>query len=130
MGVSHAHLGPTWYFSEPSDIPYSPNQFLGWDFFCHFLQQTGSSWFLATETTQHDGMGMNYFYYILFCFMNNRESHFSILLLYWAIVFYEKSIAGSVFQFFPYLKPGLTPDLVWQICTTFLSWPKFFLVKR
>ena len=26
-------LGPIWYYSEPSDVPYSPNQFLGWDFF-------------------------------------------------------------------------------------------------
>ena len=37
-GVSHAHLGPICYhsepqYSEPSDVPYSPNQFLGWDFF-------------------------------------------------------------------------------------------------
>ena len=32
-GVTHAHLGPIWYHSKPSDIPYSPNQFLGWDFF-------------------------------------------------------------------------------------------------
>ena len=30
------HLG-----SEPLEVPYSLNQFLGWDFFCHFLQQTG-----------------------------------------------------------------------------------------
>ena len=29
-GVAHAHLGPIWYHS---DVPYSPNQFLGWDFF-------------------------------------------------------------------------------------------------
>ena len=41
--VTHAHLGPIWYHSEPSDVPYSPNQFLGWDFFCRFLQQDGSS---------------------------------------------------------------------------------------
>ena len=40
-GVTHAHLGPIWYNSEPSDVPYSPNQFLGWDFFCSFLQQDG-----------------------------------------------------------------------------------------
>jgi hypothetical protein len=33
------HLGSIWYHSEPSDVPYSANQFLGWDFFCHFLQQ-------------------------------------------------------------------------------------------
>ena len=26
-GVTHAHLGPIWYHSEPSDVPYSPNQF-------------------------------------------------------------------------------------------------------
>ena len=32
-GVTHAHLGPIWYHSEPSDIPYFPNQFLCWDFF-------------------------------------------------------------------------------------------------
>ena len=41
-GVTHAHLGPIWYRSEPSDVPYLPNQFLGWDFFCRFLQQDGS----------------------------------------------------------------------------------------
>ena len=34
--------GSIWYHSEPSYVPYSPNQFLGWDFFCRFLQQTGS----------------------------------------------------------------------------------------
>ena len=32
-GVTHAHLGPIWYHSEPSDVPYSPNQILGLDFF-------------------------------------------------------------------------------------------------
>ena len=37
------HLGPIWYHSEPSDIAYLPNQSLGWDFFCRFLQQSGSS---------------------------------------------------------------------------------------
>ena len=36
-GVTHAHLEPIWYHSEPSDVPYSPNQFLALDFFCHFL---------------------------------------------------------------------------------------------
>ena len=36
------NLGSIWYHSEPSDDPYSPNQFLGWDFFCHFLQQDSS----------------------------------------------------------------------------------------
>ena len=32
-GVTHVHLGPIWYHSEPSDVPYCPNQFLGWDSF-------------------------------------------------------------------------------------------------
>ena len=32
-GVDHAYLGPIWYHSEPSDLPYSPNQFLALDFF-------------------------------------------------------------------------------------------------
>ena len=36
-GVTHAHLVPIWYQSEPSDIHYSPNQFLGWDFFLPIL---------------------------------------------------------------------------------------------
>ena len=27
------YLGSIWYPSEPSDVPYPPNQFLGWDFF-------------------------------------------------------------------------------------------------
>ena len=31
--VTHAHLGLIWYHSEPSDVPYSPNQFLALDFF-------------------------------------------------------------------------------------------------
>ena len=29
----YAHLRLIWYHSEPSDIHYSPNQSLGWDFF-------------------------------------------------------------------------------------------------
>ena len=33
------NLGSIWYHSEPSDVPYSPNQFLALD----FLQQDGSS---------------------------------------------------------------------------------------
>ena len=36
-------LGSIWYHSEPLKVPYFPNQFLGLDFFCRFLQQTGSS---------------------------------------------------------------------------------------
>ena len=37
------HLGSIWYHLEPSDIPYTSNQFLALDLFCHFLQQDGSS---------------------------------------------------------------------------------------
>jgi hypothetical protein len=37
------HLGSIWYHSKPLEVPYSPDQFLGWDFFCRFLQQTGRS---------------------------------------------------------------------------------------
>ena len=39
----HAHLGPIWYYSEPSDVPHSPNQFHDLGFFCQFLQQDCSS---------------------------------------------------------------------------------------
>ena len=42
-GVTYAHLGPIWYNSEPSDVPYSRNQFLELNFFCRFLQQDCSS---------------------------------------------------------------------------------------
>ena len=41
--VTHAYLEPIWYHWEPSYVPYSPNQFLGCDFFCRFLQQDSSS---------------------------------------------------------------------------------------
>ena len=43
-GIPHAHEGPIWYQSEPSDVPCSPNQFLSLDFFCRFLQQDSSNW--------------------------------------------------------------------------------------
>ena len=36
-GITHAHIGTIWYHSEPSDVPYSLNQFLGWDFFLPLL---------------------------------------------------------------------------------------------
>ena len=41
--ITKGHLGPIWYHSESSDLPYSPNQFLGWDFFFHVLQQDSTS---------------------------------------------------------------------------------------
>ena len=42
-GVTLAHLQPIWYHLKPSNVPYSQNQFLGLDFCCCFLQQTGSN---------------------------------------------------------------------------------------
>ena len=39
-GVAHAHLGLIWYHSEPSDVPYSTNQFIGWDFFAASYSKT------------------------------------------------------------------------------------------
>ena len=45
------HLGSFWYHSEPSDVTYFPNQFLGWDFFCHFLQQDSSLMFCNSFTS-------------------------------------------------------------------------------
>ena len=37
-GVTQAYLGPIWYHKEPSDVPYFPNQVLGWDFFWPLLK--------------------------------------------------------------------------------------------
>ena len=37
------HLESIQYHSEPSEVPYSPNRYLDRDFFCHLLQQGGSS---------------------------------------------------------------------------------------
>ena len=37
------HLGSIWCHSEPSDVPYFPNQILDLDFFCRFLQQDSSN---------------------------------------------------------------------------------------
>ena len=48
------HLVSIWYYSEPLEVPYSPNQFLGWDFFCSFLQQTGSSQIMKVKMNNQD----------------------------------------------------------------------------
>ena len=37
LRVTHAHKGPIWNHLEPSDVTYSTNKFLGWDFFLTFL---------------------------------------------------------------------------------------------
>ena len=47
--VLNEHEWPTsqiindWYHSKHSYVPYSQKRFLGWDFFCNFLQQDSSS---------------------------------------------------------------------------------------
>ena len=38
------HLGPTWYHSEPSDVPYSQNLQGPISWFGLFLRQNDSSW--------------------------------------------------------------------------------------
>ena len=86
-GVTHAHLGPIWYHSEPSNVPYSPNQFLGWDFFCRFLQQDRSS-ILELE--------------ILFQFFLERTLYIVILKRIFILVYHEmlsKSPEISLFNF-------------------------------
>ena len=41
-GVAHAHLGPTWYHSEPLGVPVFPKLVTDHELFCCFLQQTVS----------------------------------------------------------------------------------------
>ena len=52
-GVTHVHVEPIWYHSELPDIPFSQNQFLGWDFFL-LLQQDGSSQKYSTQPRRKD----------------------------------------------------------------------------
>ena len=47
------HLGSIWYHSEPSDVPYFPNQFLALDVFCHFLQQDSFSNMSLLQTSSN-----------------------------------------------------------------------------
>ena len=56
------HYGSIWYHSRPSYVPYSPNQFLGLDFFVRFLQQDGSKIVEPTNNSPNK---------------NNRQGHFS-----------------------------------------------------
>ena len=51
--VTHAYLGTIWYHSEPSGIPYSLNQFLGWDFFAASYRKT----FLRAYCPNVDSLG-------------------------------------------------------------------------
>ena len=43
MSDSFNHLGSIWYQSEPLEVLFCPNEFIGLDFFSRFLQQTGSN---------------------------------------------------------------------------------------
>ena len=38
--ATHFHLEPIWYHSEPSDVPYSQNQFFALDFFAASYSKT------------------------------------------------------------------------------------------
>ena len=40
MSDSLSHLGSIWYHLEPSDVPFSQNQFLGGDFFAIYYSKT------------------------------------------------------------------------------------------
>ena len=53
MGVTHPHLGPIWYRSEPSNVPSSPKQFLGWDFFAISYDKTALAlhWIITDSFT-------------------------------------------------------------------------------
>ena len=42
-GVTHSHLAPLWYHSEPSDVRYSENLPRSISWFGLFLQQNDSS---------------------------------------------------------------------------------------
>ena len=42
-GVTHAHLGPIWYHSEPLNVPYSQNLPRPISWFGLFLKQNDSS---------------------------------------------------------------------------------------
>ena len=44
------HLGSIWCHSEPSDVSYYPNQLLGLDFFCRFLQQGCSNYLPSLQS--------------------------------------------------------------------------------
>ena len=39
-GVTHTHIGPFWYHSEPSNVPYCPNQLLALNFFAVSYSKT------------------------------------------------------------------------------------------
>ena len=62
-GVTHAHLAPIWYHSEPSNVPYYTRQCLGWDLCLLFLTANGSNMccFYAVKTRQLQKFPQIYF---------------------------------------------------------------------
>ena len=57
--MTYVHLGPIWYYSEPSDVPIAQTSFLVGTFFYSFLQQTGSS--LLTSYLANKALGIKIF---------------------------------------------------------------------
>ena len=45
------NLGSIWYHPEPSDVPCSPNQYLGWDFFASSCSKTALMVFICHAQT-------------------------------------------------------------------------------
>ena len=43
------NLGSIWYHSEHSDVPYSLNQFLGWDIFAVSYSKTALNYILIND---------------------------------------------------------------------------------
>ena len=58
------HLGPIWYHSEPSDVPYFQNLLRPNSWFALFLQQNDSS----------NRVWLSYFTYLLYHLMSNSDS--------------------------------------------------------
>ena len=88
QGVSLAHLGPIWYHSRPSYIPQFPNQSLGWDFFCRFLQQDGSTYLdcLIVFKSWSELCSINSFW----CFASDiHHTYTQWLKSKWRVAFYK-----------------------------------------
>ena len=75
-GVTHAYLGPIWYHSEPSDIPYSPSEFLGWDFFAVSYSKIALKWCPNFDTSLlHQFSKFNHFLWVCW-FLGKNLSNF------------------------------------------------------
>ena len=66
-GSTLNHLELIWYHLELSSVPYSLDQFLGWDFLCRFLRQEGSNAYCPNIYTVHEGV------ICLICFLAFRH---------------------------------------------------------